>query len=278
MSDHRLPVALRTALKRIFTPLVRLLLRNGVAYGWCADILKEVYVEVAERTLPIPGKKQTVARVATLTGLTRKEVQRIKKLGETQAEYGDDRYNRAARVISAWVRDGAFHDANGAPAPLPFEGNGASFSELVKRHSGDIPPRAILDELLRVRSVEADSDGQLRLRVPAYVPSDDDAETVAILGTDVCDLIATITHNLQPNGAPRRFQRKVCYNNLPEESVDALREEIVAVGQTALEAMDRVLSESDRDSNPTVAGHGRVRAGIGIYYFEESIEQGHKQA
>jgi hypothetical protein len=63
-------------------------------------------------------------------------------------------YNRAARVISAWVREPEFHDASGQPTPLSVEGDRTSFGVLVRRYSGDMPVRAILDELLRVRAVE----------------------------------------------------------------------------------------------------------------------------
>jgi len=36
-----------------------------------------------------------------------------------------------------------------------------------------------------------------------------------------------------------------------------------------LEQLDRWMSERDRDVNPRVPGTGRMRAGVGIYYFQE---------
>jgi hypothetical protein len=42
--------------------------------------------------------------------------------------------------------------------------------------------------------------------------------------------------------------------------------------QALIERMDAWLSMRDRDVNPRVRGNGRVRAGLGIYYFEEDLE------
>ena len=41
--------------------------------------------------------------------------------------------------------------------------------------------------------------------------------------------------------------------------------------QRLLEALDRWLARHDRDVTPSTRGTGRLRAGIGIYYFEEEV-------
>ena len=61
--------------------------------------------------------------------------------------------NRAARVIAAWLRETDFLDGD-EPAVLPIEGNGATFSELVRRYSGDVTAGTVLYELTRVGAVE----------------------------------------------------------------------------------------------------------------------------
>lgn len=259
---------------RLLGPLVRVLLRNGMSFNAFSDLAKQVYVEVGMREFGIPGKKQTVSRVSILSGLSRKEVQRL--LGERAQTTGTDaqeRYNRAARVIAGWVRDGDFTDAGGDPLPLSQGGTGASFSQLVKRYSGDVPARAVLDELLRVGAVERLEDDRIRLLSRVYIPRTSDPDKLDILGADVADLITTIDHNLQHDGAAPRFQRKVMYDNLPEEAVSAFRSLSARQAQELLENMDHWLSRHDRDVTPSVKGKGRARAGIGIYYFEENLDQ-----
>lgn len=270
-SSEKLSQALTSVLFRILRPLIRTLLRNGMSFKAFSDIAKRVYVEIGMEEFSIPGKKQTISRVSVLSGLTRKEVQRIVSEGAEAKSVFQDRYNRAARVIAGWVRDQEFADTKGNPQALALEGDKASFSELVRRYSGDVPARAVRDELLRVGAVETIEDGRLNLLSRAYIPRTSDLDKLDILGTDVADIIATIDHNLQHGAGDPRFQRKVMYDNLPEESISKFRTLSAEQSQKLLETLDRWLAEQDRDVNPAVQGSGRKRAGIGIYYFEEDL-------
>lgn len=260
---------------RVLRPLIRVILRNGMSFNAFSNIAKQVYVSVAMQEFGIPGKKQTISRVSILSGLSRKEVQSV--LARSASTTGDDasyeRYNRAARVIAGWVRDRDFLDSAGNPLALKQDDGDVSFNLLVRRHSGDVPARAILDELLRVGAVERLEDGRIRLVSRAYIPRTSDLDKLEILGTDAADLIYTIDHNLQHGAADPFFQRKVMYDNLPVEAIGAFRALAAEPAQGLLEKMDQWLSQHDRDVNPSVNGTGRMRAGIGIYYFEENLEQ-----
>ena len=260
---------LSAAVLRLFRPLVRVLLRNGVSYRTFADFAKWVYVDVATKEFEIEGRKQSTSRVSVITGLSRKEVKRVRELPRPDDTASVERYNRAARVIAAWRRESNFQDAEGNAAPLLLEGTGATFSELVKRFSGDVPVRAILDELIRIGAVERLEDGRVGLLVRAYVPESSEADKLHILGTDVGYLISTIDHNLQADPMGPVFQRKVAYDNLPDEALPEFRELSAKRAQALLEKLDRWLAQRDRDVTPTVRGTGRNRAGLGIYYFEE---------
>ena len=264
--------ALSAAVVRILRPLVRILLRNGMPYGAFADLAEQAYVDIAMAEFGVEGRKQTVSRVSVITGLSRKEVARVLKLPVSDDAGAAERYNRAARVIAAWVRDRRFNNESGKPLVLPVEGDGASFKELVMKYSGDIPHRAILDELTRVGAVERLEDGRLRLCVRSYVPRTGELEKLGILGTDVAALIATVDHNLRGGTEDSMFQRKVAYDNLPDQALAVFRELSGEQAQALLEEWDRWLAEHDRDVNPSVEGSGRNRAGIGIYYFEEPYD------
>ena len=184
------------------------------------------------------------------------------------------RYNRAARVIAGWVRDLEFCAPDGAPADLPLQGEKGSFMHLVKRYSGDMPMRAMLDELERVGAVQVNGE-TVRLLTPAYVPVHGETEKLGILGRDVADLINTIDHNIYGPGiqgaGSRRFQRKMAYDNLTQDDIAKLRVLAAARAQALLEELDKHFAASDRDVNTQVRGSGRVRAGVGIYYFEENV-------
>lgn len=266
---------LSRTVQRLLRPLVCILLRNGVSYGTFADLAKWVYVDVATREFAIAGRKQSTSRVAVLTGLTRKEVHRLRQPSMPRDREIAERYNRAARVIAGWRREREFLDAEGRPAALPMSGETGSFTSLVRHFSGDMPVRAVLDELRRVGAVTELDDGRVELVTRAYVPKTSETDKLHILGTDVAHLIATIDHNLRSDSTEPFFQRKVAYDNLPDEMLPEFRKLSSEKAQLLLEELDRWLAQHDRDTEPDIEGTGRNWAGVGIYYFEapHSVEE-----
>ncbi|HKQ33685.1 MAG TPA: DUF6502 family protein [Nitrospiraceae bacterium] len=266
---HTQTEALRTTLLTLLRPLIRICLRNGLSAKAFSELVKRVYADVAHEEFGIDGKLATTSRVAILTGLTRKEVQRLLDTEQPDMAADTDQYNRAASVLAGWIKDSDFADRRGRPAPLLMSDTGASFSELVRRYSGDMPARAMLDELLRVGAIKQLKDGRICLLSRAYVPEKGPVQKLAILGMDTADLIATIEHNLYTQPRNSRFQRKVMYDNVSEQSAKEFHSIAAARGQEVLEALDRWLAHRDRDVNPAAKGTGRVRLGIGVYHFEE---------
>lgn len=264
--------ALQRAVLRVMRALARVLIRNGLTLPAFVELAKRAWVDVALGDFTIPGRKPSISRASLLTGLTRKDVQRlVDARGDADAEAARAAPDhRAARVIAGWIRDADYGDA-GTPRDLGFDGEGASFSTLVRCYGGDVPPRAVLDELLQVGNVERLEDGRLRLLTRFYLPRSNDAARLGILGTDVAWLIGTIDHNLQGR-VPARFQRKVTYDNLPVEAVDAFRTLSARHAQELIELLGDWLARHDRDTNPAVEGSGRMRAGVGVFYFEEDLE------
>jgi len=244
-----------------------------VPCGSFVEVAKRAYVEVAERDFALPGKKQTDSRISVLTGLTRKEVKQVLETADQPMEDSVARYNRAARVISGWIQDRGFCDGWGEPMILPVEGEGATFTRLVTTYGGDVPVRAVLDELLRVGTAERLEDGRIKLVQRAYVPNASTLDKLGILGQDVALLISTIEHNLACAPEDAYFQRKVAYNNLPAEAVPMLRLLAAQHGQAMLEDLNAWLTTQDRDANPAVQGTGRKYAGVGVYFFEHEMTE-----
>lgn len=265
------------ALRTLLRPLVRLLLANGITVQAMTELLKEVFVDVAMKEFTLPGKKQSQSRVSIITGLTRKEVQRLTSKNESQDENdAGEHHNRAAAVVAGWIRDTEFCN-NNVPEVLPINGEVSSFSSLVKRFSGDMPVRGMLDELIRVGAVEKIDNDHVKLVSRSYIPATGDKEKIHMLGTDVADLVETISHNIQLDNKNAdqtpRFQRKVMYDNLSEEAVQQFKLISSQRSQQVIEEFDRWLAKHDRDLNPGINGHGKLRAGVGIYYFEETLSQ-----
>ena len=213
--EARIQNSLFSAVIKLLRPLIRIFLRNGLPYGAFAELTRWVYVDVARREFAIQGRMQSDSRVSTITGLSRKEVRRLRRIEQPDDAVTVEQYHRAARVIAGWRRDPRFSDGKDRPRQLSLDTDEASFSELVRTYSGDVPPRAILDELLQIGAVRKSPDGKLNLVMDAYLPRNDATQIHSILGSDVSMLINTIDHNMQGNQQIPWFQRKVAYNNIP---------------------------------------------------------------
>jgi uncharacterized protein DUF6502 len=269
-ADDRLRQALDNAVMRLLRPLVRLLLRNAVPFSGFTELAKRVYVEAALKDFAIPGKKPSISRASILTGLTRKDVQRLLTEPAAGRPEANERYNRAARVLTGWIRDPDFLDSAGAPRALVSDGP-RGFGELVRRHSGDVPARAVLDELIRVGAVRRREDGRFEPITRGYVPHQSVIDKVDILGSDVADLVETIDHNMQHGADDPRFQRKVMYHSMRADALPAFRKLSASQAQTLLEKLDRWLAKHDTDTTQGVVDGPRSRVGVGIYYFEERL-------
>lgn len=170
-----------TAIVRILRPLVRILLKNGISYRTFADIARSQFVEIAQKEFGVEGRKQSVSRIAVITGLTRKEVRRQLEFSAPSDRRKSDRYNRASRVVAGWRRDKEFLNSKGKPDILSVRGTGKTFQQLVTRYSGDIPYRAVLDELLKAEVVVCPDENRVKLIKQAYVPRGDEAMKLHIL-------------------------------------------------------------------------------------------------
>lgn len=259
------------ALIRVLRPLVRIMLRSGVTYKAFAEVLKGVYVEIAQAEFRIPGRKQTDSRIAVITGLSRKEVSRVGSLDLPYDAPNPVIYNRAARVISGWTLDPDFLDEEGNPKPLMLDEGENNFASLVRLHSGDAPPRAILDELERVDAVAYDEDGKLRLTTRTYIPQLDDLEKISLMGGAVGQLIVTMDHNFwSKDERELRFQRIVSNDKIDPEAATAFHEFAQEQSREFIDKVDGWLMEHEAGKERIQMFSGDLkRVGVGLYYFEE---------
>ncbi len=251
----------------LLKPLVRILLKNNISYGAFCDVAKWVYVDAAAHDFTIAGRKQTISRIATITGLSRKEAARVKELSFKDDPDSSGKHHRAVRVINGWRKDPGFLDAGGRAKPLPIEGQEDSFAALVRKYSGDIPHRAILDEMVRAGVVEKTGE-KIRLITDGYIVSKDEVEKINMLGIDTGEFISTIDHNINAGPDNTFFQRKVSYDNIPEDALPELRKILTDMSAEYIKAIDKVISRYDKDTNPDMQGTGSRKTGVGIFYFE----------
>ncbi len=253
--------ALSAAVLHLLRPLVRVLLRHGVAYDDFSELARRTYVAVAQSDFALRGRKQTASRISVITGLNRKEVARLQTLN-AQGEPGETALaatmNRAAKVVLGWRRD----HSNGEAHAL----DNAQFSTLVRKYSGDMPVRAVLDELRHAGAVSITEDGRYVLRGEGYVPQTTDSRKITLLGQHAADLLGTIDHNLTAPAEQAFLQQRVFADNIPPERLEAVRDGLRAAGLQALGNARELLVTNDAGDGVATAQARRVT--LGVYYSE----------
>ena len=262
---------LMAALRRLFKPLVRLLLRQQVAFPVLVELLKSLYVQVAETEFTLESKRQSDSRLHVLTGIHRRDIKRLRGIPEVAIKVPVN-IAVGGQAVSRWCTDPEYLDAEGNPAPLPRlarKAGSPSFEALVSSISKDTRPRTLLDEWLRIEVVTLNEDHEVCLRREAFIPDKGLEEKLYYLGRNLHDHIATCEHNLGSDQAPF-FERSVNYPELLAEDVEILRQKAAEMGMQTLTTLNEMALKL-RENSAGQPGE-RERINVGIYFYKEPAE------
>ena len=257
------------ALLLFLRPIVRALLRAGVGYREFAEISKTAFVEIATKDYGLRGRPTNISRVAVMTGLTRKEVRRLRDKSEAGEETLVVRSTPMSIILHRWYTDEQFLNSNGEPRVLSFDNDEPSFSSLVRKHGGDIPPGAMRTELKRINAVKEDKDG--RLTVLKRNVSGLDVHERLITGLAKCLYPAalTIAHNTGCEKSETWIQRSAATKSVRDEDISRLRR----IGSDRLteftEAIDDLFVAYETLYEQEETREARKAVGVGVFYFEE---------
>lgn len=267
IKDH-----LRRALAQMFKPLVRLLIAQGVTHAEFSETAKEVYVETALRHFETNGRVNK-SRVAILTGLTRKEVKNVidRALSTDRKE---KTYSRPARVLTGWYSDPQFQGPYGIPLELPYDTRdeeGPSFVELVKRYSGDMAPRQMLNQLLESGSV-LEVEGLYKAVSRTFTHSQLSPDLIRRLGSVGYRVFSSAAKNIDRNDEHGgHFDRMVFADDgCTDEVIDEFDKYIRNRGQDFLEELDVWFSSRKEDRKP---GEHRKETGLYMVHYVEEEEE-----
>ena len=260
------------ALKKILKPLVNLLISNGITYPVVSDLLKEIFVKVAETDFKLAGKQQTDSRINFLTGIHRKDVKRLRNRNSSEETHAETSSSLGALLVSRWLGDPNYCDDQGNPHALPRlikKGGIKSFEGLVVSINKDIRSRAILDEWLNLNIAYLDENDYVCLNRNAFIPQHGYEEKTWFLGENLRDHIAAAAQNLKGNEPPL-LERAVYYDQLTAESVQELAELSEKIGMEALININsRALELQNKDTKSQKALH-RMR--LGLYFYKTTDE------
>lgn len=265
--DGPIQKAVLGSVAKALRPIVRLCLRHGLNEAAFAHLLRQLYVAEASRQLRQDSQRPSVSAIASLTGLSRKEVARLKSADTDQLLNESRRRDRVTRVLSGWINDEEF-SGEGAKRVLPMHGEGVSFFELVRRYGGDVTPTAMLNLLTAAGNVERGKDGSVVLVSEAYIPTQTPLEKLEIFGTDGAELLDTIEHNIRPETRMRRFQRKVSNSNVSSKALDRFRHITETESMALLERFDAWLADNEANAPEESSAY----VAVGIYFYEKQSE------
>lgn len=264
--------ALRAALAELFASVARLAVARGLPYAPVQDLLKRAFVEAASAAHPGLAPHRKVSRIATTTGINRREVTRLTAPAGGRAGSVPARppsRSVASEVYAHWRTHPDWRDAAGRPRVLPRLGAAPSFEALAQGITRDVHPRSLLDELCRLGLARLDEAADtVALQGDAFVPSGDRVRMLGFLGDNVGDHLRAAVDNVLATGRPPHLEQALFAEGLSAESMEALRpllrEQWAALRQALVPQLEARIEADARHPPGPLA---RVR--LGLYAYQE---------
>ena len=261
------------ALLKALRPISKALLRNGIGYREFNEIAKSAFVDVATSDYGLRGRPTNISRVAVMTGLTRKEVRRIRDKIESGETTTVAKSTPLAEVLHTWYSDKEFLNSNSKPVSLEFDGPHPSFSSLVKRAGGDIPPGAMRTELKRIGAIEESDTGSLRpIKRHATARGIDQVLITGFL-RGIYPVASTVAHNMESESLDSAWiQRTVTSSSVRQEDISRLRRISYDRLEEFTNSIDDLYSayETLHSSDDGRENESETEIGIGVFYFEDT--------
>ena len=271
--------ALSGALAALLAPLAELAVARGVPFAAVEEMFKAAFVDAARRAQPESAGPRVVSRIATATGLTRREVTRL-VAGNTgsagaagvaaAAAAAPARPSPATQVCTRWRADPALRDRRGRPKALPRQGPAPSFEALARSVTQDVHPRSLLDELCRLGLAEVAGE-QVQLLRERVVAGHDSARAYGFLGSNVGDHLRAGVANVLAE-TPPHVEQAVFADELSAESIAEFDAIARAQWQALLAAtVPKLQALVDADAAAGRQRDRRVR--IGLYTYHAAMSE-----
>ncbi len=267
---NKTQAALVKAVVMLCRPLIRLLIEKGITFPQFRELMKELYVEVADEKFSLDDKKPSDSRIFVLTGVHRKDIKRIRQQAEQETSKITSSASLSGEIVARWTSMTEYLDDKGKPRQLLKSGKGdeAGFEQLVSSVSKDVRPKVILEEWLRLGIVRL-KDDYVVLNKSAFVTNKEFKEMAYYLGHNVHDHMASCVNNILAEDDPM-LERSVYYACLTEDSVNKLNTIATKKGNELLQHLNKQaikLYDADKDKDDA-----NYRMRLGVYWYQAQLE------
>jgi len=259
---------LAAALRAIFRPLASILLREKFDARSVIRVVKAAFVDAASRDYGKKGTQASVSKVSRLTGLSRKDVKRIRDEFAEEKPVHESFGPDEADVLSFWYTQGDYLDKDGYPKTLEFGPGPGSFVQLVQDALRTSRAGDIMDRLLKAECIFVTNEGKVQA-VKRELDTSRDMPKMLL------ESIGSLTNTLEKNsreGGPRHLTQRVVYiTSIDPKKVDAARRAMRDRVIRFTEELDDYLVALEAEEPAPFfdrEGNELVRIGVGTHCFE----------
>lgn len=254
------------ALRRVFRPIIRILIRTGIRFDEFSELARGVYIESAIRDGIDHTGAPSRERITLATGLTRQQVDYYIE-NEGELPVAQPTLARVAmEVLRRWHKDSRYLAADGTPRELELDASSErSLSRLIEEIDPKVGPGMVLEELLRAGAATSSDEIHFRPLSRSLIPPETHAYRIECFGAALGRLAETLEYNFNPaNAENKRLERFVAIDKgLPSRVVP----EFASFARKRAEQLLKEVEDWFEPYNNTVTDGFSPRVGTGVHVF-----------
>ena len=157
-------VAVDVACADLLDTLAAAIVPLGISCNEFESAARRAFVRAASGIARLRNGKPNQSRVSVLTGLSRAEVKRSGPIGAARCAAPIVGHSKIATIVAGWNHDVRFTVAGRHARALALKpADAMGFETLVQDYAGDVTPKAVLAEMLRLNLVSLRRNGSVVL-------------------------------------------------------------------------------------------------------------------
>jgi len=229
-------------------------------------------VKFALAELRSSGGEESADAIAVMTGIDQEDIREaLRSPDDVELAEADHRINAAVRVLLGWHTDRDYIGPYGLVRDLAFSSNEgkskkdvSAFVDLAKQYCPGVPPKVLLDELIRTGCVQDLGNGFYRALTRSYVPERLSAESIRRFAEVVHNVTETLEVNLRRSvRGTGRIERTIFADyGLRPQDLAAFDKYLRERGQLFADDIDNWLSDRSQQGYPDA-----IQTGVGFYHY-----------